>query len=152
MTVASLRAQHQKDLSVYRAAHREWRNQCIHYVMIPVECFSFVLFVAITTGQLVAWTIGVVLALLSFSVATDRGIGLLACVYHLASSFYSIVVVDEYGRKTAFLMALVCWTVAWFVQVGVGHYLFEKNSPNVANMSDVSYLAMCLSVLIAWSS
>jgi hypothetical protein len=50
------------------------------------------------------------------------------------------------------MLALVTWTLAWAIQVGVGHFMFEKNKPNVANMKDVSYLAMALSVLIAWSS
>lgn len=151
-TMKALQAQHIKDLRIYRAAHQECRNRLIHHVMIPVECFSFQLLLRLLAGnsinKWVAWT----LAILSITVASQLSAGLYSFMFHTASAWLSNWIVTSHETKTAFLIGTLCWTLAWAVQVGIGHYLFEKNSPNVANISEVSYLAMGLSVLIAWSS
>ena len=49
---------------------------------------------------------------------------------------------------------VMAWTVAWTLQIVVGHWVWEQNRPNVSpsTFNQVSYLAMCQSVLIAWSS
>ena len=150
--VASLRRLHANDLVVYRRAHRERRNRWIHYAMIPVECGSFQVFVCLFAGAQLNWLVGIVFAVLSAVVATRASTGITTAAFHLSSSVVSASLVQKFGWWRAFLSASASWTASWAVQVGIGHYLFEKNSPNVANMSEVSYLAMCLSVLIAWSS
>jgi hypothetical protein len=40
------------------------------------------------------------------------------------------------------------------IQVVLGHMYFERNLPNIISndTEDISYLAMCQSVLIAWST
>jgi heme/copper-type cytochrome/quinol oxidase subunit 2 len=60
---------------------------------------------------------------------------------------------QQQQQQRRFVKALVAWIIAWMLQVGVGHWMWEGNQPNVAaHPNDVSYLAMCTSVLIAWSS
>jgi len=144
--------QHQKDLEIYRRAHQEWRNRYIHYIMIPMECFAFLEFVSILAGPLCVWLVGFLMAVLSTVVTTDVAIGTLCCIFLSTSCWLSTELIKLYGMEVSLVLASVCWVVAWVVQVGIGHFLFERNKPNVANMSEVSYLAMLLSVLIAWSS
>ncbi|KAL7562615.1 hypothetical protein ACA910_002518 [Epithemia clementina (nom. ined.)] len=45
------------------------------------------------------------------------------------------------------------WSLAWFLQVVVGHALLESNQPNLtAHPQDVSLLSAATSILLAWKS
>jgi len=120
--------------------------------MIPVECFSFQLFIRGVGGTIVSSLVTVILATASKTVAIQPTIGVASFMFHITSGWFAGMIVGAYDVKTALIISVGCWAVAWAVQLGIGHYLLEKNSPNVANLREVSYLAMCVSVLIAWSS
>jgi uncharacterized membrane protein YGL010W len=211
-----LREQHRYDLCLYRSAHKDWRNRLLHRILIPVECWSALLFlwilVAVVTKnmmvpradvgtttvteesstttttslahastfatmnfvfvsilRLVPRFATIILGMLSSVIATEVRIGLATLVFHLAVAWSCDTLMErcscknnegavrggEEEHRWAALAAFAAWswTVAWMLQVGLGHSLWEKNRPNVmANMQQVSYLAMSQSVLIAWSS
>jgi uncharacterized membrane protein YGL010W len=189
--VRHLQEQHKIDLEVYRLAHREWKNRLLHWCLIPVECWSVLLFLWIlvafltnnfldsssSSSRLVHQYDGVdsyyaasilikifrllppcttlLLGLLSLVITTKIWIGLVTFLYHIAVLWSCEALVDRYDPVDMWLVAgiaLQAWTLAWAIQVGVGHLVFERNLPNIANIQQVSYLAMCQSVLIAWSS
>ena len=150
--VEPLQSQHILDLGIYRSAHREWRNRLIHYVMIPVECFAIQLLVRNVAGNLINVLVASSLAILSMTVATHALPGVCSFIFHVGSSWLSHWIVTHHTTQGTIVIGMILWTGAWTIQVGIGHFLLEKNSPNVANMKTVSYLAMALSVLIAWSS
>lgn len=155
MTSSILRrfqSQHLKDLQTYRRAHQEWRNRFVHYAMIPVACFSFQLAVRLVTGNVVSTLLAWILASLSLLVATQLRLGVAVFLFHISSGGLANSITHHCNTTTTISTALASWTMAWGVQVGLGHYILERNSPNVSNMMEVSYLAMCLSTLIAWSS
>mmetsp|Transcript_27191 Transcript_27191/g.41138 ORF Transcript_27191/g.41138 Transcript_27191/m.41138 type:complete len:156 (-) Transcript_27191:282-749(-) len=150
--LAELRSQHREDLTVYRRAHGEWRNRLVHYIMIPIEYLSFQLFLQLLAGQEISIAVSLLLSFAALLVALHLTTGFASSVFHLASCCAANFIAKTYSFEESMLTGAVLWTTAWFVQVGIGHYLFEKNEPNLANMSEVSYLSMCTSVLIAWSS
>ena len=137
---------------MYGSAHREWRNRWIHYVMIPVECVCFQIFLSMTLGTEANVVVGVFLAVLSVLMATKMTIGVLCAVFHLAATLATEWFTDTLPWWPLFVGAWIAWGLAWAVQVCVGHYICEQNQPNVANMSTVSNLSITLSVLIAWST
>jgi uncharacterized membrane protein YGL010W len=151
-----LAKQHMNDLAVYRRAHQEWRNRILHWIMIPVECWAlFLFFTAILPPSLEASIIlvtGCSLGFLSMVVATKPSLGLASCFFHLILIWSCLAIKSHLGVLPTVLLSLGSWTIAWMFQVGIGHWLFERNQPNVANMNEVSYLAVCQSVLIAWAS
>lgn len=166
----SLSKQHEIDLEIYQRAHTEWKNRLLHSILIPVEAFSFLLFLAVALSivgtrrqtkdagkrnkslimQAIGWTTGLVsLAITGFD---NVSIGTASLLFHLAAVAVCDKLVREKGTWRASVIAASSWTIAWSLQVGVGHWLFENNQPNIANMNEVSWLAMTQSVLIAWSS
>jgi uncharacterized membrane protein YGL010W len=175
-----LKLQHVQDLKVYRNHHKEWRNLVLHWIMIPLECWSALLvttvvlvyvldgsILATTTaatvpspnisifssfGELIALVTGIGLGVLSWMIATKRWIGFLTFVFHCIAMWTCHKVVTTMSPMETLSIALGVWTMAWMAQVGIGHWLWERNQPNVANMDDVSWLAMWQSVLIAWST
>lgn len=46
MMIEYLRKQHTEDLRIYRMNHTNIRNRILHWCMIPIETFSFLLFLA----------------------------------------------------------------------------------------------------------
>lgn len=177
-----LQKQHQRDVQVYRSAHKDPRNVLLHKILIPIECWSALMlglwlpvdFVIVVDsvkeeedrllvhylGRFLppATTLG--LGILSYVLAKQQRnlLGVLTLLFHVLTIVVSWELMQwhryhHHGRyfRVVPLAAMSSWIVAWILQVGVGHYLWERNSPNVANMQEISYLAMCQSVLIAWS-
>ena len=157
-----LQQQHRQDLALYRRNHQEWRNRWIHYIMIPIECWSLMLLCFIVFGDLGTVIVSTCLAILSLMVGTTTKnknnsvmgvrMGLLAASFHILTPVTFRAMSRSCTRPIMFAIAVTSWTVAWAAQVGIGHYIMEKNQPNVARIKEVSCLAMLLSVLIAWTS
>lgn len=146
--IEKLRHQHIKDLELYQLSHGEWRNRWIHYFMIPIECFAFQL--ACTLIGL-RW-IGYGQSVLSIQISTRPSLTWSSGLYHIFSVWIAHHMVTVLSAYSVMLIALILWCFAWTVQVGLGHWICERNQPNVANIAEVSYLAMLTSTLIAWSS
>jgi hypothetical protein len=100
--------------------------------------------------KVIGWTTGLVS--LAITGVDNLSIGTASFVFHLAAVTVCDKLVCEKGAWRAIAIAVCSWTIAWSLQVGIGHWMFENNQPNVANMNEVSWLAMTQSVLITWSS
>jgi uncharacterized membrane protein YGL010W len=90
-------------------------------------------------------------------------IGVAACLLYIFLAAASLAIVQYFAAtaaatestttKMSLMYATTAWTVAWILQIGIGHYGWEGNSPNVvANVDEVSVLAVMTSILIAWKS
>lgn len=209
-----LRERHLEDLQIYRARHSDPRNRAIHWVMIPVETFSFLLLIFASVEALlrhrrrgeqredhqnpskseaavkadtanpnassiddssslfllsIGWCVGLVSALIATE--DNRSIGLASLAFHVIACRVALRLVTGRSNRHQFdasppsstmfgpaakhspiVLAFFLWTISWSLQVVVGHWGFEGNQPNVANIDEVSWLAMTQSVLIAWSS
>ena len=151
-TLQRLQHQHMKDLTIYRACHKDFRNRALHWMMIPTECWSALLILTVVFPSWIGVGAGVVLGCLSLGIATKPAIGFLSFLFHLAAIWSCAAMMTTWGRQVAFTVALMAWNIAWLLQVCVGHWMLEGNQPNVSNLKTVSFLAMIQSVLIAWSS
>lgn len=163
----SLREQHVIDLHIYRAHHTNLANRILHWILIPVETAAFWWWIAsgwslsrrCARRPLVPFILyGTGLLALGMAPPQPYGVAVVSCLWHVALGRWiqQQQQTQWWGTpptvKTNLSRAAVAWIIAWTVQVGIGHGLLEQNQPNVANMEDVSWLAMILSVLIAWSS
>jgi uncharacterized membrane protein YGL010W len=155
-----LQAQHAADLRIYRGAHTDRYNRAMHWILIPVETTSFLLLTCtllrslhIPHSDIVVASIGWTLGLVAVSITSHRLVGLACLIGHVGAAAWVNQTVRRFSsRKTLWVLGIVAWTLAWALQVGLGHWIWEGNNPNVANMSQVSWLALTQSVLIAWSS
>lgn len=136
----SLRQQHETDLRVYRESHRDIRNRALHWFLVPIETvcfFGILLWVSPPSAAAVA---GSVLGLYNLWLSPD-GMGRIVCFFHASIGVLPRFQLSEYA---------VAWCVSWFLQVYVGHRLWEGNTPNIGR--NASTLSMLTSVLIAWKS
>jgi uncharacterized membrane protein YGL010W len=164
-----LQAQHLVDLKVYRSAHSERWNVLLHKIFVPLECLAALALLWISmdlavsrignAGLLAAFlkllspTVTLCLGVLSLQLAKNPHVGLATFLFHTMI----VCLCETWIKDCAYSMilptiALICWVVSMILQIVVGHRILERNSPNLANGNEVTFLAMCLSVLIAWSA
>ena len=146
--LAQLRAQHEEDLLLYRQAHQDPLNRGLHWLCIPLETLAFLGAVGCACGRTYmhawAWTLAILSLLLSPTL-----VGQVAAAFHVVAAH--LLERHLYYHKQRWELLGVLWCTSWVLQVGVGHYWFEGNQPNLVNDS-VSWLALTQSVLMAWKS
>ena len=149
------KSQHILDLNVYRRAHQNWYNRVLHWILIPLECWSALCFCMILLSLPIGAMISILLGIQSLFLSTKLWIGIITFLFHLWT-IVTYIILRQYLADDSYillLLILIVWVIAWTLQIVIGHWICEKNQPNIANKDDnVSYLAMCQSVLIAWSS
>jgi uncharacterized membrane protein YGL010W len=165
-SIGSLQNQHIADLRTYRQAHQDERNRVLHWILVPVETASFLLITATviryalvrariastsfheTIVSAIAWTLG----LISVAIGTRLPISLACLLWHVGTAHLVNCATREQKGSLCLRSGLVAWSVAWAFQVGIGHWIWEGNRPNVSNLEDLSWLAVTESVLIAWTA
>ena len=155
MWLQYLHRQHTVDLRVYHEAHRVLANRAIHWIMIPVECGSLFWILALMILPKMfrlLWCVGLFMGGLSLFLARNKAVGIACLLFHLGTVQGCIWLNQYFEPWECLVWASVAWTMAWFFQVCIGHWVIEGNQPNVANMESISVLAVCQSVLIAWST
>lgn len=162
----ALRHQHETDLTVYQSSHQDWKNRWLHNVLIPIECFSAFLLITgvsfrvlplseLQLNLLLVLLVGFSTGLISLviSPANHPWVGLASFGFMMASPWISCVITKRYNQSWRILaVSLLMWITASSLQVAVGHWLWEKNSPDVLSSDEVSWLSLSHSVQIAWSS
>jgi len=136
------------ELSFYRAHHRNRLNWWLHACAVPVEWTSWLILV-----RLVAWWLPYVLQswIALLVLAATRSMVLAGAQIPLAAlSDCAVRVCGVCGGAHVLAAAAICWLVSWMVQVGIGHWLVERNQPGMA--TSLTALSVLLSVSMAWDS
>jgi hypothetical protein len=193
--ITYLQKQHVRDLILYQAAHTQYHNRLLHWILATILRHLFdnsssnnknhATSTRSSSDLIVhalGWTMGITSLLLgstapeaattpaaaTISISTTSinsqsrhpthllAIGIAACGIYIilaAAGLYSVQCCCTGSTKMSLMYATTVWTVAWILQVGIGHYCWEGNQPNVvANINEVSILAVMTSILIAWKS
>jgi hypothetical protein len=164
----SLRQQHSFDLEVYQSSHQEWKNRRLHQILIPVECFSAVLFLtcicfrALPLSEMQrnvlpvcinGWGMGMIALIIS--PAEHPWTGIASFWFFFGSAWISCLLVTRYDPSLSMQIiwiTFISWSLASFLQVVLGHWFWELNEPDVVNSDRVSLLSLTHAVQVAWSS
>lgn len=179
LLMEQIRRQHQVDLEVYRSAHQNFTNRLLHWFFIPLETVGIVVIAGILARKAHNYSTLLSLALHEGTICATLGLlsivvspcwtGILVAMFHVAIYRYVSWYFgpmpprkkclnfsskqSEAIARQGFILSAAIWTISWFMQVGLGHWIIEGNQPTVSNQrADVSVLAMILSILIAWKS
>lgn len=181
-TCDAWREQHSLDVDLYQSSHTEWKNQWLHQCLIPLESFSVVLIIAGVLRRWFQWSalplhvvlvgmVGFGMGLMSLAIADPERhpwAGIASFLFWVAAPWASCTIVarpsppspsfNNHFAKSwnndIVLLAFVMWILASSLQVVLGHWLWEKNSPDVLNNAhsdQISWLSLSHSVQIAWS-
>ncbi|CAB9526417.1 expressed unknown protein [Seminavis robusta] len=167
----ALREQHEFDLQLYQSSHQEWKNRWLHRVLIPVECFSAFLFITVICQSTLPLSylqlhvvlvlgVGFHMGLVSLVIGKSPWSGLSSFGFMVAAPWISCILIqprankkdDKRHKMTVAIVSLGMWFIASSLQVAVGHWLWERNEPDVLSSDQVSWLSLTHSVQIAWTS
>jgi len=104
--------------------------------------------------------VGLSMAMLSLIIAPVQHpwAGLASYLFWIFAPWLSCMLVKQMQRPktystTVAMSTAIAWILASTLQVVLGHFLWEQNSPDVLNSNQhVSWLSFTHSVQIAWSS
>lgn len=143
--LSAVRLAYRQELAFFKSFHTNRVNWLIHAVTIPLEWTATLLFLA--TLQL-HWVVAISTGLYHGCVGSRLSPS--AAVAQLVFCSIASRLSERLGQRQSIVAAVAMHIVAWFLQVVVGHGMFERNSPAMA--TKLTFNSIVLSVLLAWDS
>ena len=143
----SIRREYYAEARLYKVHHQHFANWCIHSITVPAEFFSFVLLAQyFGLDAVVCLAISGIIAAYYLLIPCPASS---AAAYGVVlTSWWSVVVYDYLRPPQVWILALVVQFIAWCLQVVVGHYMIEQNSPAMGKRLTAN--SVVLSFLLAW--
>ena len=113
-----------RQLGLYAAVHRDWRNKATHFVGIPVIVFSLLLILSPWPTVLLVVAIVAVLGWL----ALDLGIGLVMAAIMVVACYAAHALAGALGSMQAVWIAFLALFVGGWVLQFLGHH-YEGKRP-----------------------
>lgn len=143
--MVSLRSMYMDELTLYKRHHRNEVNRLLHMVLVPIEWTSWLMMMSIVRLQwMVALTVAVYYLTLSRSMSYYAACGQI--ISAALSSYLCNCMQSNISNVT--LLAASIQFACWIIQVLIGHYIFEQNSPSMSTRLTLN--SVILSLLLAW--
>jgi len=113
-----------RQLGLYAAVHRDWRNKATHFVGIPVIVFSLLLILSLWPTVLLVVAVVAVLGWL----ALDLGIGLIMAGIMVFACYAAHALAGALGSTQAVWIAFLALFVGGWVLQFLGHH-YEGKRP-----------------------
>src|SRR5215471_684977 len=107
-----------RQLGLYAAVHRDWRNKATHFVGIPVIVFSLLLILSMWPTALLVVAVIAVLGWL----ALDVGIGLVMAVLMALACYAAWALAGALGSPQAVWIAFLALFVGGWILQFLGHH------------------------------
>ncbi len=143
LQLRSIRKAYNEELKFFLSYHRNRVNWMIHAITIPLEWTSWLLFLTIFR---IHWLIAVPTAV--YFVILDSPMSLLAAVAQIFFCWFAQYIYQITGLNLAIGIVVFVQLSSWFLQVYIGHKVFEKNLPAMA--TKLTCNSIILSPLLAW--
>lgn len=140
-------ALYQKELRQYQNHHRHPNNILIHVISVPLEWLG----ISFLSGYLgFHWFMNLCIACVLFTLSTRAA--QMAGLMHFLLAYITSLAYESWMEDPG---RLILWGVvlqigAWFVQVIIGHYTIERNSPSMSG--GLSLLSVIVSLALSWES
>ena len=147
MSLAGLRLAAQHELEFYRQHHERPLNWWLHAVAVPIEWTSALLALKVLCPWPLVWAVqaAVGLIILACTQSTVLAVAQLIPAVAADAIYDHVCGTDTVSAVSA---AIVAWFCSWLVQVGIGHWIIERNQPGMTKQ--LTWLSIVLSVSMAW--
>jgi uncharacterized membrane protein YGL010W len=138
------------ELRLYRAHHQNVYNWGLHCIAVPLEWFTYCLLMSLASRALGGKNLYYALlgAIALYNALLDFPFGWIAAVALLCLSGGAMHIAAHRRPLELVLGSVLVHATSWLLQVGVGHWLLERNSPSMA--TKLSANSVLLSLLLAW--
>lgn len=141
-----LRKEYEKELKFYQSYHKNEINWRIHAICIPLEWLAWLSFLKYIHNWL-PWIVSILIAFYYLFLGKRLIIFASSCA-HLLFAFLIDKLFLLFSPSYIWLGVIVMYVASWSVQIFIGHYYFEKNSPAMATRLTLN--SIVLSVLMSW--
>jgi uncharacterized membrane protein YGL010W len=141
-----LRQEYNRELSFYRQHHRHALNWALHTICVPIEWFSWLIGLRYLHSTL-PWFVSIATAIYYLLIDQSK-IFFFASFAHIMFALLVDQLFVSSLSSSLWLVAVLLSLCSWAVQIFIGHFYFEKNSPAMA--TKLSLNSIVLSVLLAW--
>lgn len=143
--MVSLRSMYTEELILYKRHHRNEVNRLLHVVLVPIEWTSWLMMLSIVRLQ---WMVAVIIAV--YYLTLSRSMSKYAACGQLISAALSSYLCNcmQSSISNVILLAAFIQITSWIIQVLIGHYIFEQNSPSMSTRLTLN--SVVLSLLLAW--
>ena len=139
----ALRSEFFAELAFYRKYHRHRQNWWIHYVCVPLEVTTF-LVPAACVHRALPLLVSAPTALYGALLDPPRTLLPAAITCSLGIVAERVVAVSGGSTGRALLLALALHAAAWIMQVPVGHWMLEKNTPAMQDKMTLNSVVLCV--------
>lgn len=166
-----LKNEYKNEFQLYSKYHQNKINWYIHSISIPLEWFSFLLFISNFT--LLYWLISFLIfiyynLLIYNNKKNKKRINIICSLLHL---LFSIIIdlIHYYFQNSIYtfnlsfipfisslsikynyyilILSISLYFISWFLQICIGHFYFEKNYPSMTKK--LTFNSIILSVLLS---
>jgi uncharacterized membrane protein YGL010W len=141
--LVQLRSAYRQELQFYRQYHRHEVNWRMHAVLVPLEWTAWLMLCSLVRLH---WPLA--LAAAAYYLLLDSKLSCAAAAAQVLFALAADRTLASLGSYGAATLAVSLQAISWTLQVGVGHWLIEKNNPAMA--SGLTWNAVALSTLMAW--
>ena len=142
-SIQSVRNAYKSELLFYLQYHRNHVNWAIHAVSIPLEWTSWLLFLVPLKMH---WCVALITAL--YYVLINSSMAIHAALAQIIYCWIAEQVFTACGYYKSLAIVALVQLSSWFVQVYIGHKIYEKNLP--AMTVKLTLNSIILSPLLAW--
>jgi len=127
-----------RQLGLYAAVHRDWRNKATHFVGIPVIVFSLLLLLSLWTFELGGrqWALSLAVAILAVLgwLALDLGIGIVMALAMAGAWYAAEALAGALGSAQAVWIAFIALFVAGWALQFLGHHYEGRRTALLDNI------------------
>lgn len=136
---------YQNEFRLYQASHMNKWNIFIHHCTVPLEWFSCLVFISLS-HVIFTWilTMLVIICLLVLRSKNKYS----ACFCHLILCAGATITANTYNPLNKIKLSCILQIIAWFLQVCIGHFLIERNSPSMTKQ--LTMFSVTVSLLLAF--
>jgi uncharacterized membrane protein YGL010W len=120
-----------RQLAIYAAVHRSWRNKATHFVGIPIIVFSLLLILALwrvaPAGREISMALAIAIVAVLGWMALDLGVGLIMAALMAPTWYAAEALAGAFGPSSTVAAFAVLFVGGWALQF-LGHH-YEGKRP-----------------------
>jgi uncharacterized membrane protein YGL010W len=138
-----IRKIYREELLFYSKYHQNKTNWMIHAVTIPIEWITWFMILCYFNIELVTATI-----ISAYYLMVQTKMSIPSALSQFLIAFMARYLCDCMSMNAIIYSILLIQAFSWFVQVFIGHRIFEGNLP--AMTKKLSFNSVILSMLLSW--
>jgi uncharacterized membrane protein YGL010W len=151
--IQHIRAAYMWELNHYLRYHRSFINLLLHTVLVPLEWLCFLTFTGTLVGPGPVFYVEVLLFCyyLTIHYNLPKGMSLIlgGWMHLFLGCIAGHILTANWHVDSLRILIVVVFVLGWVIQVCVGHWLIEQNSPSMSDKLTMNSVALSVGLALA---